>query len=78
MHSQRLPADIMAEREHLKAMPKGELIAFEMDRAGFDLLARIVARSEPRGSDNAKAHKQVKDRIEGALLAARSQMQWPR
>ncbi|HEV8034794.1 hypothetical protein [Yoonia sp.] len=64
-------------REHLKAIPKGDLIAFEMDRDGFDLLSRIVARSEPRGTDNPKAHKQVKDRIEGALLAARSQMGWP-
>ena len=64
--------------EHLKAIPKGDLIAFEMDRAGFDLLSRIVARSEPRGNDNPKAHQQVKDRIDGALLAARSQMNWGR
>ena len=68
----------MADREHLKAMPKGDMIAFEMDRGGFDLLSRIVSRSEPRGTDNPKAHKDVKDRIDGALLAARSQMNWSR
>lgn len=63
-------------REHIKALPEGEHINFQMDRAGYDLFTRIVARSEPRGSDNPKAHKEAKDRIEGALLAARSQMNW--
>lgn len=68
----------MSEREHIKAIPDGDLIAIKMDRAGYDLFSRVVSRSEPRKDDNPTAHKAAKDRVEGALLAARSQMNWSR
>ena len=61
---------------YLKAIPEGDKIHFVMDRAGFELFERAMARMKPLPQDSPINFNKVKDRLEGALLAAASQMGW--
>ena len=63
---------------HLKSIPQGDKLAFEMDRAGFELFERLLDRAEPRKSDNQKNFRDIKQRIEGHFLAGKVQMGWGR
>lgn len=64
--------------ETIKAVPdtaSGQL-HFVMDAAGFELFARVIDRSVPRGTDNPAQFEAAKARIEGAFLAGAVVMGW--
>lgn len=63
---------------HLKAVPDPEtgLLRFEMDAAGFRLFERLLARVEPKKTDNLATFLAIRDRVSGAFMTGAHVMGW--
>lgn len=68
----------MTAEPHLKAVPDPEtgLLRFEMDAEGFRLFERLLARAEPKKTDNLATFSAVRDRVSGAFMAGAILMNW--
>lgn len=62
--------------EHLKAIPNGDKLIFEMDRAGFELFHRLLSRVEPKPGDNPASFTAARERVGGAFYAGKHLMGW--
>ena len=67
----------MAE-PYIKSIPHEEddKLHFVMDRAGYELFERLVARTVPTKTDNQANFNAIKDRISGAFLTGAVLMGW--
>ena len=59
-----------------KACEETGLLTFEMNRAGFELLDKVLSRAHPSRQDSQRGFKAAKDRVSGGLMAAAAVMGW--
>ena len=61
-----------------KAIPneRDGKLAFVMNRAGFELLQKVLSRSHPNRQDSLREFDKAKNRVSGGLMAGSAVMGW--